>query len=84
MNEYTVILVIVTLVGLFVTVGKPIINLNTNIVELGSAVKGLQKTVDKLEKKQEDDNAKVWDRLARGEVKFDNHEKRITNLEEKK
>ena len=81
MNEYTVVLVIVTLVGLFITVGKPIINLNTNIVELNSAVKGLQKTVDK---KQEEDNVKVWERLRKGDSKFDNHEKRITVLEEKR
>ena len=84
MNEYTVVLVIVTLVGLFITVGKPIINLTTNIVELNSAVKGLQKTVDKLEKKQEEDNVKVWERLRKGDSKFDNHEKRITVLEEKR
>ncbi len=82
MNEYTVILVIVTLVGLFITVGKPIISLNSNIVELNSAVKGLQKTVDKLEQKQEEDNKRVWERLDKGSKKFDNHETRITKLEE--
>ena len=81
MNEYTVILVIVTLVGLFITVGKPILNLNTNIVELGTRVKSLQKTVDKLEAKQDEDNKKVWARLDKGEVKFSDHENRITRLE---
>lgn len=81
MNEYTVVVVLVTLVGLFFTVGKPILNLNTNIVELGAAVKSLQKTVDKLEQKQDEDNKKVWDRLDRGDRKLDNHETRITKLE---
>ena len=81
MNEYTVILVIVTLVGLFITVGKPILSLNSNIVELNRAVKSLQKTVDALEKKQRDDNSRVWERLDKGEKKFDNHEARITKLE---
>ena len=52
MNEYTVVLVLVTLVGLFFTIGKPILSLNSNIVELNAAVKRLQKTVDKLEDKK--------------------------------
>ena len=82
MNEYTVVLVIVTIVGLFVTIGKPIISLNTNIVELSSSVKALQKTVDRLEKRQEDDNRKVWRRLDKGDAKFDNHEHRIAKLED--
>ena len=84
MTEYSVILVLVTLIGLFMTVGKPILNLNTNIVELNEAVKGLKKTVEKLERKQEDDNRRVWERLDMGEKKMDNHETRITKLEDRK
>ena len=84
MNEYTVVLVLVTLVGLFFTIGKPILNLNSNIVELNAAVKRLQKTVDKLDDKQIDDQKRVWERLDRGSKKFDDHEHRISVLEDKK
>lgn len=84
MNEYTVVLVLVTLVGLFFTIGKPILNLNSNIVELNAAVKRLQKTVDKLEDKQIDDQKRVWERLDRGSKMFDDHEHRISVLEDKK
>ena len=41
MSEWTVVTVIVALVGLFLTIGKPIITLNSNIVKLNLTVEAL-------------------------------------------
>ena len=41
MTEWGVVAVIIALVGLFITVGKPIINLNSNIVALNQKVEQL-------------------------------------------
>lgn len=81
MSEWTIVTVLIALVGLFLTVGKPIINLNSNITKLTVTVDNLQKTVDKIEEKQRNDNTKVWDRLNIDDKKLDNHESRITKLE---
>lgn len=81
MSEWTIVTVLIALVGLFLTVGKPIINLNSNITKLTVTVDNLQKTVDKIEEKQRNDNTKVWDRLNIDDKKLDNHETRITKLE---
>jgi uncharacterized membrane protein (DUF106 family) len=84
MNEWTIVTVIIALVGLFFTLGKPIITLNNNITKLTVTVESLQKTVDKLEAKQAEDQKRVWERLDKGSKKFDDHENRITNLERDK
>lgn len=41
MNEWGVVLVLIALVGLFMTIGKPVINLNTTMVQLSEQVKNL-------------------------------------------
>ena len=81
MNEWTIVTVLIALVGLFITVGKPIITLNSNITKLTVTVDNLQKSVDRLEEKQRNDNTKVWDRLTSDDKRLDNHENRITKLE---
>lgn len=81
MNEWAIVTVLIALVGLFITVGKPIITLNSNITKLTVTVDNLQKSVDRLEEKQRNDNTKVWDRLTSDDKRLDNHENRITKLE---
>jgi hypothetical protein len=73
MNEWNVVLVLVTLSGLIGVFVKAAISLNTNSVRLTEAVKGLWKAVDSL--KTESDC--IDDRI-------DDHEHRITVLEERK
>ena len=42
MNEWTVVTVMIAVVGLFVTVAKPIIGLNSNITRLSENVERLE------------------------------------------
>lgn len=87
MSEWGVVGVIVVMVGLFFTVGKPVINLNTSITELTVTVKHLQKDYDDLKKKtQEEINelaVKNSDSHKRIHDKIDDHEQRINDLEHK-
>ena len=68
--EWTVVTVIIALVGLFLTLGKPIINLNRAITKLDNTVDSLQE----YQKKQDS-------RIDSHSAKLDDHEKRITVLE---
>lgn len=90
MNEWGVVGVIVTLVGLAVAIIKPIVQLNTNIVRLTDAVDGLKKAHTKIEEDNEKEHKQLHERIDHrkkeneglGDLVAD-HERRIGILEHK-
>lgn len=70
--EWTIVTVIIALVGLFMTVGKPVINLNSSITRLQDAIDELREDIKVL-----------TNRTDNQEEKLQNHETRISILEEK-
>ena len=70
--EWTIVTVIIALVGLFMTVGKPVINLNSSITRLQDAIDELRKDIKVL-----------TSRTDNQEERLQNHETRISILEEK-
>ena len=70
--EWTVVTVIIALVGLFMTVGKPIITLNGSITHLQDAILELREDIKVLTKRTDSQEEKLQD-----------HETRISILEEK-
>ncbi len=87
-NEWGVVGVIVVLVGLFFTVGKPIISLNNNITLLNANIK--QNSVEIAEQKEELKNQresahksheKLWIKNNEQDRILTDHETRIKVLE---
>lgn len=70
--EWTVVTVIITLVGLFMTIGKPIITLNGSITHLQDAIDELREDIRVLTGRTDNQEEKLQD-----------HETRISILEEK-
>lgn len=70
--EWTVVTVIIALVGLFMTVGKPIITLNGSITHLQDAIDELREDIKVLTGRTDSQEKKLQD-----------HETRISILEEK-
>lgn len=70
--EWTVVTALVVLVGLFMTIGKPIIDLQKCITKLQDSVDGLSRRLDKYEQKTDKQDEILKD-----------HETRITVLESK-
>ena len=70
--EWTVVTVIIALVGLFMTVGKPIITLNGSITHLQDAIDELREGIKVLTGRTDSQEEKLQD-----------HETRISILEEK-
>ena len=70
--EWTVVTVIIALVGLFMTVGKPIITLNGSITHLQDAIDELREDIRVLTNRTDNQEEKLQD-----------HETRISILEEK-
>lgn len=70
--EWTVVTIISTLVGLFMIVGKPIITLNGSITHLQDAINELREDIKVLTGRTDSQEEKLQD-----------HETRISILEEK-
>lgn len=70
--EWTVVTVIIALVGLFMTIGKPIITLNGSITHLQDAIDELREDIRVLTGRTDNQEEKLQD-----------HETRISILEGK-
>lgn len=70
--EWTVVTVIIALVGLFMTIGKPIITLDGSITHLQDAIDELREDIRVLTGRTDNQEEKLQD-----------HETRISILEEK-
>lgn len=70
MSEWTVVSVIVVLVGLFISVGKPIITLNSSLTRLQDSIEALREDIRVLTGRTDDQ-----------ELRLQNHETRISILE---
>lgn len=86
--EWTVVTVIVALVGLFFTIGKPVLDLNANIVKLNLSLDALNKRADKQERDLEahvenshESHKRIWDHSVEQDKRLDDHEHRISRLE---
>lgn len=90
MNQWEVVTVLVTLVGLVVAIIGPIIKLNSTITKLSTMIDYALKKLDELEKKDETflrerkaSHEKIHKRIdEQGEI-LQNHETRIRFLERK-
>lgn len=82
MTEWGVVGVIIALVGLFITVGKPIFSLISAIEKLRCTCNELIEKFDKSELKNKESHKRLWEHNEeQNEIIFD-HEKRISSLEE--
>ena len=61
--SWTVILALGTIVGLFFTVGKPIINLNSTITELITRLKRMERDLDEFKVHNHEAHKKLHDRI---------------------
>lgn len=83
MSEWTVVGVIIALVGLFFTVGKPIINLNTNIVRLNASLEATQKEQNEYEKSNHETHARLWKHNEKQDAMLEEHKLRLHDLDGK-
>ena len=83
MPEWTVVTVIVTLVGLFAAVIKPLINLNTTLTTLITELKALRTDFKKHTERNSESHGRLWRASDEQDARLDDHETRLTIVEEK-
>ena len=88
MNEWTVVTVLIALIGLFITVGKPILTLNSNVVKLNINVEQNNKELEKHDKAFEqqkkdaqESHQRLWDKNDEQDKQLADHETRLGVLE---
>ena len=83
MNEWTVVTVIVTLVGLAAAVVKPLIGLNSTITRLTAAVNVLEKNIAGLAAKNSESHERIWEKVEEHDDALNRHETRLTIIEKR-
>lgn len=85
--EWTIVTVIIALVGLFLTVGTPILKLNSNIVKLNTSLDALQKRTDKQDEELKtmknhahESHKRLWDHNEEQDKAIAEHGQAIAKL----
>lgn len=78
--SWTVILSLATIVGLFFTVGKPIINLNSTITELITRLKCMEHDLDKFKVHNHEAHKKLHDRIDEVEDDVNSIKQDVENI----
>lgn len=79
--EWTVVLVLIALVGLIVSVLTPAIRLNTSVTRLAALVDSLDAKLGSMESSNIQAHRRIWTELEGQKAALGGHETRITVLE---
>lgn len=83
MNEWNVVGVLVVVVGLFLSVGAPVIRLNSTLTKLSTLMEAVQTRQDRQERDNTDSHRRLWKHNDGQDAFLRDHETRITILERK-
>lgn len=83
MNEWDIVSVLVVVIGLFLSVGAPIIKLNTNITKLNENLRATQNDQIKYEKDNHDAHKRIWQHNEKQDAELEEHRMRLHDLDGK-
>ena len=72
--EWTIVSVLVVLIGLVAAIAKPMLSWNTNMTENTMAIKALTETIKGNETRNEKEHCEIWTELGA-------HDERISHIE---
>ena len=81
MNEWTVVTVLIAVIGLIATIVRPVISLNTTITRLDESVAGLKQKIDSLTVNYDQYYLKLSTAITQQNQQMLSHEVRIQNME---
>lgn len=84
MNEWSVVGVIVALVGLVSAVAAPLVKLNGNITRLTVTIEGFRRSLEKLDGENRTSHKAFYARLEGHDRMLAEHEQRLRTLENRK
>ena len=81
--EWTIVTVLGTIAGVFFSVMKPLLKLNSTIIRLNASVDTLAEEMEKYTVKNDRSHDKLWRKCDEQAERLNDHEKRIVRLEER-
>ena len=81
--EWTIVGVVVVLVGLVGAFAKPLLSWNTNLTENTMAIRGLTDSIKGNEKSNAEEHIAIWDAVEKHDEKLNKHDTDIAVLKEK-
>ena len=82
--EWQVVTVIIALVSFAAIIIRPVVSLTKSITELTTTVKRLQFDLDGFVNKNSESHARLWNHNNDQDLKLEDHEARITIIENRK
>ncbi len=79
--SWEIVLGIIALVGFFITVGTPVLKLNTSIIHLNESVNSLRDLINKNELNSKEAHQIIWTHMDGMDNTIKDHEERITKAE---
>lgn len=83
MTEWGVVGVLIALVGFGATIIKPLLSLNTSIVQLTTRIDQMTESLDEISDRNHKSHERIWAHNEEQDSRLDAHELRINNLERK-
>lgn len=83
MMEWTVVTVLIALVGLLAALVKPIVSLTKSITKLTVVVERVQGDVETMTTHNTEAHRRIWEHNDEQDGKLNDHETRITMIEHK-
>lgn len=84
MTEYGVVVIVVAMLTTAITIGAPVIKLNTAITRLIVKLDSLGGDLDALEKHNHESHRRLWDKNDEQDEKLADHETRLQVIEKEK
>lgn len=81
--EWTIVTVLVTMAGLFLSVMTPLLKLNSTIIRLNASVDALNEEMEKYTVKNDQSHDRLWRKSDEQSERLNDHEKRIVRLEQR-
>ena len=83
MTEWSIVTVIVVLLGLVVTVMTPLLKLNGNITRLNATLETLDRRMNKIEQENRASHTRLWTKNTEQDGRLNEHDQRLLLLERK-
>ena len=81
MTEWSIVTVIIALVGLIVTVAKPLMQGNSTMVHLSEQMQSLTDKLSDFSERNTKSHERIWKKNEEQDATLEDHEHRITVLE---
>lgn len=82
MTEWSVVGVIIAIVGLVAAVARPMLSLNASITRLTTLLDSLRQELEQFNEKNTKGHDRLWKKLEEQSLSLSDHEHRLTVLEE--